>query len=809
MSNNLNVAVNFSAIDKLTKPYRQLSKTNANFSKGVIKTATQLDKLKKAQAKVASYKGLEKRLSEGANKADKYRAELRDMQSQIKATNAPTKKLTNAYSRKQRQLTTLIGKNKTYKKDLGRSRAEMRRMGLSTRRTGDEQARLTKKIDATSRALKKQVTRQDRLNRVSKRGKQAAATGAATAVIVSVAGRAFTGNEDAEIDLKTALLDKNGKLPPQLTQIAKQAKALGNKLPGTTADFFNVARTLSEQGVQAELIANGGLKSASELAVVLNLVPEEAAKMVAKARESFGLASDELEKMADLTQRTKFAFGLTPDDLGEANKFAATSLNALKITGIDNARLVLAIEGLAAQKGLEGSSFGTSFSRFLDGATAFSSNITTKARAPQLKALNDKGLNFDFFGSDGKFKGLENAIKLTESWKNSLNDQQFANLIDKMFGDQGKRVAEILASEGIGGFEKALARLEGQASINQRIALQTSKLSSKGEAVTGSLSNIGATLFEPIAGPLKKALDWVNELIGATDEWLSNDNKLGQYSASLLAVAVAAKVSSIGTSAALGAAGVIAPSLTLSIINKLKNSKIFGWLGKLRGAFAFVARHIGTVLRLLPLLLTPWGLIGLAVAGLALVVYKNWDLIKKTVADGQSYISLKIAEGIEHMAGLKNQWLQAGAEMVNGLIDGIKSRASALSDTVKEFLYRPVRDVKDLLGLESKPQVSEAFLAKVNSTSNLVKKPAFKTSGNLLNALPKLAVAASLAAAPQLAAAATPQNNSPQIVSSPVITINVDPKNADMANDIGKAVRRELEAVQRSQKQNYNSRLFD
>ena len=130
MSNNLNLTVNFSAIDKLTRPYKSLIKTNANYSKGVIKTASQLNKLKKSQAQLAKYQGLEKRLSQSANKVDKLKSELRKLGSEIKSSDTPTKKLTASYARKQRQLNTLITKTKKYKEDLNNAAGSMRKMGV-------------------------------------------------------------------------------------------------------------------------------------------------------------------------------------------------------------------------------------------------------------------------------------------------------------------------------------------------------------------------------------------------------------------------------------------------------------------------------------------------------------------------------------------------------------------------------------------------------------------------------------------------------------------------------------------------------
>lgn len=816
MSNNLDLTVNFAAVDRLTKPYRDVTKTSEKFSKGVVRSATELDKLNKAQRKIGAYKKLEQRLSQGANKADKYRGELRDLKQQIKATDTPTKALTNSYQRKQRQLNDLIGRNKKYTRDLGRTRIELRKAGVNTRKLGDEQGRLKRNIDGVSKSLERQIGKQQKIQRFKDRVKAGAVTAAGTGIAVGASARNFSNNENADADLITALLNSKGSLPAELAKIRAQAKALGNKLPGTTADFFNVARTLSEQGVQAKLIANGGLKASSEMAVVLRMVPEEAAKMTAKAREAFGLAANELELMADLTQRAKFAFGLTPDDLGEANKYAAPTLNALKLTGIDNARLILAIEGLAAQKGLEGSSFGTSLSRFLDGTVKFSDDITKGSRSKEFDLLNSKNLKFDFFNNKGKFKGLEHAVKLTESWKESLSDQEFANLVDKMFGDQGKRVAEILAGEGLAGFNKAQQMLQNQASIQQRIGVQMSTLGAAWEATTGTLANFSSTLFQPIAEPLKRILWTFNDVVGAADAWLSKGTDLGRYSASLLSFAAALKISSISTKAVLGTASLMAPKAVLAFTTKMKSLKIFAWLSRLKAGLIFVAQHISKVLLLLPLLLTPWGLIGVAVGGLAIIMIKHWSLIKSAVATGIATIKLKISDGIEYIINTKDRWIESGKEMVNGLITGISQAASKLKDRVKALASDSIKEFKSLLGINSPSKVftklgshlSEGVAVGVQHKTPAAVKSVTDLSKRLPKKLPALALGAALASAP-LAAATNQTASNNAATFAPHIEIHIHGNTNDSAQDIARAVRVELDKAMRSAQQKHNTRLYD
>lgn len=197
---------------------------------------------------------------------------------------------------------------------------------------------------------------------------------------------AYARLDDATTDLQVTMLDRTGKIGDGFAEIKRQAVELGNVLPGTTADFMGVGTALMEQGTALETVLKGGLKAASNLGVVLKLPPAQAGTMVAKLREAYGLADNELEKMADLTQRAKFAFGMMPQDLEIAASYSGATFNILGLKGLDNARKLLALQGLGAGVSLEGSSWGTNLSMLLS-RTADSKDRLQK-NSKEMKAVN-------------------------------------------------------------------------------------------------------------------------------------------------------------------------------------------------------------------------------------------------------------------------------------------------------------------------------------------------------------------------------------------------------------------------------------
>ena len=159
---------------------------------------------------------------------------------------------------------------------------------------------------------------------------------------------AFTRLDDATTDLEVAMMDSTGKIGDGFKEILDIAKQLGNVLPGETSDFVKVAQALMEQGMSAKAVQEGGLVAASHLSVVLKQSGYEAATMVAKLKEAYGMSDKELGYAADQVQRARFAFGMKPEDIAAANSYQSAQLNILGIKGAENLRKMLALQGNTA-----------------------------------------------------------------------------------------------------------------------------------------------------------------------------------------------------------------------------------------------------------------------------------------------------------------------------------------------------------------------------------------------------------------------------------------------------------------------------
>ncbi|XLV70718.1 hypothetical protein ACKZDW_00630 (plasmid) [Ralstonia syzygii subsp. celebesensis] len=98
------------------------------------------------------------------------------------------------------------------------------------------------------------------------------------------------------------------------------------------------------------------------------------------------------------------------------------------------------------------------------------------------------------------------------------------------------------------------------------------------------------------------------------------------------------------------------------------------------------------------LLLNPIGLAVTAIGVAAYLVWKNWDKIKAAVLVGWNWLK-----------GLKNQFFTAGADIINGLVNGVTSKLASARDSVVAFGSSIKSWFANTLGIKSPSRVFMGF----------------------------------------------------------------------------------------------------
>lgn len=584
---------------------------------------------------------------------------------------------------------------------------------------------------ATDKAAQGFARLQQRVTRVSQAmtemGTKASLMGHGILAGLETPIKAFADLDEASTNLRVAMMDNFGQIPPQFAEINRQAIELGNILPGTTADFVNSARALIENGTSLETVIGGGLKAASYLGVILKQPQAGAAEMVAKFREAFGLTENELVKMADLTQRAKFAFGLNPEEIKYAAQYAGATLNNLKLTGISNTQMFLAMQGIARQKGMEGSVFGTNFSSMLNNIGMMESKLhrNSKVMREVNGELRRAGISLQFFDKAGYFVGLEKMVGQLEKLK-VLSEKQRLNVMNKLFGMEGGRVASMLTDAGVGGLHGAMDTMARQADLMQRIDEVTKSAKNTWEAFTGTVTNFWAAVGGPMVTSLYPLINRANELVGGPlMAWVDRNKDLVKWlglaalasgvllvalgGLGIVAGAVAGGLAAIGSAVAvlLGPIGVaaatIAAGAALVIRHWASISAFFKGLWQGLSAGLAPLKSLGGQVAgwFAPLLaigraaynffLAPWvNAVGQLIGWFGRLV----GPITQSAAAAQAFgyrVGHGIAEAIRFVGDLAKAFFDlpaklydAGVGMITQLMAGIKSKASALYDAVKD-----------------------------------------------------------------------------------------------------------------------------
>lgn len=326
---------------------------------------------------------------------------------------------------------------------------------------------------------------------------------------------AFSTLESATEDLRIAMTDASGKVSGDFDKISKEAVALGNQLPGTTKDFMRAARALATQGVPNSVVANGGLRASSYVGVLLDQNQESAAEIIAKLREAHGLKDEELVPMADLVQRGFFGFGIKPQDYLETAKYAASTYNTMGITGLAQARETLAIQGMAANVGLEGSSFGTNYAMMLRrlGEVENRKGKNTKEAQEVRALLGEHGVQMQFYDDAGQFKGNVNMLQQLAKLR-ALNPLEQQKVLTRLFGVEAGRPAQILVQKGLEGYRAAEATIASQGNLDQRIAIKLDTFAAKLEALGGTVENVTAAMAKQLGLLAKPVMDKANDVLG-------------------------------------------------------------------------------------------------------------------------------------------------------------------------------------------------------------------------------------------------------------------------------------------------------
>ncbi|MEQ1511661.1 MAG: phage tail tape measure protein [Lysobacteraceae bacterium] len=645
MADELKIEVILAAFDRATTPFRKVTNEARSTTVALRANQTELKSLKRLQQDVSGYRVQERALSASSAKVVAQQRALRTLQGQYNSLDAPTKKQTAELKRQTAALAKLQTETDDQRRSLEAARAKMEAAGISTAKLAVHERELERRIQSTNQGIDRQRSKLDQLAQTNRRlqqaqgalarsqatASQAGSMGASAGAGAVVAGGAalapvvaFARQQAAAAQLQASMMAADGKVSAEYARIDALAKSLGNRLPGNTADFYEMFTMLRRQGMSSQVILGGLGEATAYLGAQLRIPYTEAAQFSAKLQDATRTGERDMLALSDVIQRT-FYLGVDQNNMLQGFSKLSPALTTIRMHGLQAAEALAPLLVMADQAGMVGEAAGNAYRKVFQ----YSLDIKKLGKANAL--LSGTGVQLDFSNGKGEFGGIEKMFSQLQQLK-GINTQDRLAVISKLFGDDAEtlQVVSLLIDKGIGGYRETQQKMAAQAGLQQRVNSQLGTVASLWESATGTFQNVQAAAGEtvrPETENLMKVMSGAGERMQA---WIRANPELtaGLLKVAIGGAAVMAVVSGVGltVSAVLGPLAMAKYAVTTL---GLRFGPLMGQIMPLaRNALPMLMQGARLLLPLLGGISAPVLLVGAAIAGVALLIWKYWGPIK-------------------------------------------------------------------------------------------------------------------------------------------------------------------------------------
>lgn len=650
MPKNLELKIIMSATDKASAAFKKLRNAGDVLGQTIDKLEDEMKGYERAQSRLTKRVELTAKTKEQTKALMENKLAQKALKDEIAKTGVPTKAQAKALEKLQNKQEKITDTTIRYQNQIEEINKELKKYGAYAADAAKAQELLEKAAKKTETALKKQqkamAAREKATAAKAQMGDAAmrattmmyTARGIAdtTRNVLSAPVAAYAQSETASTDLRAAMMDNTGKVSAQYKDIDNLATRLGDRLPGTTADFKNLMTMLIRQGMSAQTVLGGTGEAAALLAVQLKKSPEAAAEMAAKLQDATRGTEKEMMAIMDQVQRLYYAGTDDSNILGAFSKLSP-ALDTLKIKGESAMKMMSPLVGMLDQAGLSGESAGNALRK------VFTRMMDTKKIA---KVTKGTGLSLDFTNGKGEFGGFENMYKQLAKLK-SLNTEKRLKVLQGIFGDDAETLQALntMIEKGRAGYDEFSKKLEAQASLNQRVNDQLGTLANLWDAASGTFTNFLAKMGESVAPQLKELTKWIGGINEKLSDWAAKNPETAA------AIMKTAAVIGVFLTAVVGIGAALSAVLVPIALSKFAFFSLFGGMGKAAGGALSLA---GTLLKLggalaafgakaLVFLATnPFGWAILAVGALV-ALYVYWDKVKAALITGWEWIKKTFA----------------------------------------------------------------------------------------------------------------------------------------------------------------------
>ncbi|WP_095184141.1 phage tail tape measure protein [Pseudomonas sp. Irchel 3H9] len=889
MANDLRLQVLLSTIDKATRPLKHISEGGIETARALKAARDRLKELTSQQKDVSAWRAQRAAAEQTGASLTAARDRVKSLSQELAATDTPTRAMTRSFQAAVREATRLKQQHQQQSEQLQGLRSKLYDAGISTKNLGTHERQLREQINATNASISTQGKRMAELSAQHKRaaaarsqmeksqraagnlavnGASGLGVGYAASRPIASAIKAFAPNEDSATQLKVSMMDDTGKVAEDFQKITNLATKLGDRLPGTTADFQEMMTMLRRQGLSAQSILGGTGEAAAYLGVQLKMPVAEAAEFAAKMQDATRTSEKDMMSLMDTIQRGFYA-GVDPTNMLQGFSKIAPVMDTIKKSGIDAAAELAPLLVMMDQAGMEGGAAGNAYRKIFQAGL----DKDGVKDVNEIMALEGKSIRFKFTDDKGNFAGLENLFAQVEKLK-TLNDEDRTATIKALFGDDSETMTTLntMMNKGLDGYKEVQQKLQTQADLRTRVNEQLSTLTNVMEAAEGSFTNAMAEFGAAVAPELKDLINTLGEIANSVGTWARENPKLA--GGLVKVVAAIAALAFVFGGLALTMASMLGPFAVLRYgmaMFGLQGGGITSMLGRLMPTLTGLARNVFpmfaqgvrmlamtmggalvTALRTVSIAL--WGLsanpivliIAAVVAALAAgayLIYRNWDAVKSYFTNAWTEINAGFDGGIggiittmvnfsplglvyQAFAGvlsylgieLPSRFTEFGNMIVNGLVNGLMAGLGSVKTAIGSIGDASIGWFKEKLGIHSPSRVFAELggFTMAGLTQGL--EVGQKGPLDALSSMTKQMTAAGTLALGATAMPAFAVDNTPPISSSPSaavydshdtyeISITAGP-GTDMQS-LEKSVRAMMTRIENEKKARQRSKLSD
>jgi len=793
MSRDLRLRVLFEALDKVTKPLREISGSSTKASKDLRDTQARLQALNRTQGDVSAFRKLKQEVGGTERALKEAQARVAALGRELQSTSAPTKKLKTEFERAKRTAASLKAEHQEQALQLQRLRERLATAGVPANRLAEHERRLRQEVSRTNTELEDQTRRLDAAAIRSQRlsagreafGKvqgvagQTALAGAASLGAGMAAAAPIVGATREAMTFESAMADVRKVVdfptPAAFEAMSNDVLELSTRIPMAAEGLAQIVAAAGRAGFPRKELLRFA-EDAAKMGVAFDTTAEDAGEMMAKWRTAFGLSQKGVVDLADQINALTNTYGGNVKAVTDM----VTRIGPLgKVAGLA-APQIAAIAQLMNKTGVEAEVGATGIKnmmlRLTQGAAA------TKSQKQAFKAL---GLDAKAVARSMQKDASGTILNVMERISKLSGDEQ-ASILTQLFGSESvAAIAPLLTN--LDQLKKNLA-LVGDASqyagsmekeYLTRIATTEGAVGLARNAFSALNITLGKQLLPTVVDFAKRGGEMLNRL----RSWAKENPRLVKGILWIAGVLSGVLVGFGGLALAITA--LLAPFAALAFIAGVFNVTMLPMIGIVLAVVA--------------------GIAALSAAGLYL--YNNWDRFAAWWIDLWDSIAQAFNIALSTLSGLWGRFKEIGANLLDGLITGITGRLTALKDTVLG-VAASVRDwFKEALGIRSPSRVfmglgghvmagldeglnrgAEAPLNRIRDLSSQLSRALAVgiTAPALLAPSPATAGPASVAAS--AATGALPSGNTYNI------TIHVNGSNPA---DVERAVRNAIDRIER------------